>query len=124
MAQRTGYLMVDHRASPGLTEADALASGYDPKQCGEGKLFEADTLTCAHCKGTQVKNPLRTRERAKCHKCDYKYVCDGCAAAMNSPDYDHLPFERRVDITMDYAHKGITLGTPHELLLASRKELL
>lgn len=124
MAQRTGYLMVDHRFSPGLPEDVARASGYDPKFCGEGKLFEADTLTCAHCKNTWVKNPLRTRERPKCHKCNYHYICDGCAVAMNDPLYSHLPYERLVDLTLDHAAKGVVLGTPLDVLLASRKELI
>ena len=124
MAQRTGYLLVDHQASPGLPEDVARASGYDPRYCGEGKIFEADTLTCSHCKGTWVKNLLRTRERAKCHKCGYKYVCDGCAVAMNDPNYSHLPYERMADLVLDHAAKGVVLGSPHELLLASRKELL
>lgn len=124
MAQRTGYLMVDHRASPGLPEDVARASGYDPQWCSEGKMFEADTITCSHCKGVWIKNPLRTRERARCHKCGYNYICDGCAAVASTSDYSHLPFERVVDLTVEYATKGVTLGSPHKLLLASRKELL
>ena len=58
---REGYLMVDHRASPGLPPELAVSLGLDPKLVGEGKLMEAATLTCSHCKGALLKNPLRVR---------------------------------------------------------------
>jgi hypothetical protein len=110
--KQQGYLLVDHRFSPGLPEDVALASGYDPKLAGEGKLFEADTLTCAHCKTAVIKNPLRTRERAHCHKCNFHYVCDICAAAMLASDYTHLPFEGQVEAHVN----AMALGSPLELL--------
>ncbi len=116
---REGYLLVDHRASPGLPADIARASGYDPRHCGEGAVFEAATLTCSHCKVVFVRNPLRTRERAKCFKCGWHYVCDLCAAEMLRPDYDHLPFEKLVDVERDFAdNKGLVqfLGSPQELL--------
>lgn len=115
---REGYLMIDHRASPGLPEEIARGTGLDPKYCGEGKLFEAATLTCSHCKAVVVKNPLRVRERAKCFKCGWHYVCDCCAAEMLEPDYDHLPFEALIDIEQAVAQKGVRifLGTPQQLL--------
>lgn len=123
MAQRTGYLFVDHRASPGLPEDVARASGYDPLHCKEGKLFEADTLTCAHCRTGVVKNPLRTRERASCFKCGHHYICDICAAQMLHPDYDHTPFERLVDVGVELAHKGQPLGSSLDLMLGRVKPL-
>lgn len=99
MARHEGYLLVDHRASPGLPPDIARQSGYDPRHCGEGRVFEAATLTCSHCKCTVVKNPLRTRERAYCFKCNH-YLCDGCAVAARHPDYVHLPYAKRVDLTV------------------------
>jgi len=93
-----GYLKIDHRASPGLPEDIARLSGFDPSMAGEGKLLEASTLTCAHCKCAVVKNPLRTRERAYCPKCDH-YICDLCAARAYEPDYAHMPFEKFSDLT-------------------------
>lgn len=92
-----GYLMVDHRASPGLPEDVARAVGYDPKLCVEGKIFEADTLTCSHCKGVVVKNPLRTRERHSCLKCGNHFICDGCAFRATLPDYSHTPFDKALE---------------------------
>lgn len=83
-----GYLMVDHRASPGLPEAVALRMGLDPLALGEGKVFEASTVGCPHCGSHVVLNPMRTRERGHCMKCN-RYICDACTAAMRDPDYVH-----------------------------------
>ena len=49
MAQPSAPLPVDHRASPGIPEDKARQMGYEPSLVGEGKLMEADILTCAHC---------------------------------------------------------------------------
>jgi hypothetical protein len=115
-----GYLMVDHRASPGLPEDIARNSGYDPKFAGEGKLFEADTLTCAHCKCAVIKNPFRTRERAKCSKCGYHYICDLCAAEMLWPDYSHTPYDKRVELVLNgVGYAQVPLGSPPALILPS-----
>lgn len=110
--------MIDHRASPGLPEEVAHTTGLDPKYCAEGKLLEAATLTCSHCKAVVIKNPLRTRERASCVKCGNHYVCDFCAAEMAKPDYSHLPFEALVDLEASFVQKGVVqfLGSPQELL--------
>jgi hypothetical protein len=116
-----GYLMIDHRASPGLPEDIARKTGLDPKYCGEGKLYEAATLTCSHCKCAFLKNPLRTREREKCSKCGWHYVCDVCAAEMKMPGYSHLPFEKLVDISADFFATG-NLGTLLPLLTAQKSK--
>ena len=108
-----GYLMVDHRASPGLPESVARDAGYDPRLCGEGKLLEAASLTCAHCKCAVIKNPLRVRERASCAKCGYHYICDGCAAAAAHPDYTHAPFAKMVDDLL----ANVTAGSPINLII-------
>ena len=106
-----GYLMVDHRASPGLPVDVALAAGYDPSAVAEGKLFESVTLTCAHCKVVVVKNTARVRPRASCLKCGGHYICDGCNWQMSLADYSHLPYDKFVDLTVDGK-----LGTLMELL--------
>ena len=73
--RQEGYLLVDHRASPGL-DADALQSrGLHPGM-GRG-TFESSTITCSHCQRVVVMNPDRSRERGYCQKCDH-YVCDTC----------------------------------------------
>ena len=96
MGTRLGYLFVDHRASPGMTEDQARFNGYDPGLAKEGRVFEADTLTCAHCRGIVVKNMDRTRERAHCHKCNH-YICDGCEYLSRQPDYVHTPFVAKME---------------------------
>lgn len=113
--RQQGYLLVDHRASPGLPEEVARWAGYDPKLCGEGKVFEADTLKCAHCPAVVVKNPLRTRERHSCVKCSGRYVCDPCAFLASQPDYVHTPHKKTIDDTLNRA----VMGSQSNLLTSS-----
>lgn len=70
LRRHEGYLLIDHRASPGLPEVP------------EGTVFEAAVLSCSHCQRSLIRNPARTRERAYCHGCDH-YICDGCAAVRH-----------------------------------------
>lgn len=115
--QSEGYLRIDHSASPGIPEDLALKLNMDPRLVGEGKILEAATITCTHCKTAFIKNPLRTREREICGKCGGKYICDACAAQAREPDYTHTPFEKQVDVFMDMRAKGVPmLGSPRELL--------
>lgn len=108
--KQMGYLMIDHRASPGLTEEEALRAGYDPKFSGEGKVYEQDTMTCAHCRNVVVKNPFRTRDRPHCYQCDH-YICDICAVKAKTDDV-HMPFSKFIDLTL----KQAILGTNPDLL--------
>jgi len=94
MAQREGYLFVDHRASPGLPEWIARRMGG----VAGSRLIENATLTCCHCKSAVLKNPLRTRERHRCPKCSMQYVCDPCAWRMSQPDYVHRSAKEWADI--------------------------
>lgn len=111
-----GYLMIDHRASPGLPEDIARKTGLDPHYTGEGKLFEAATLTCSHCKCSVIKNPARARERATCPKCNFHYICDLCAIKMRQPDYQHEPFSRIVDSLFTDKPQP-QMGSPPKLLM-------
>jgi len=116
MSNREGYLIIDHSASPGIPEEAARWAGYDPKLCGEGKVFEAASLRCAHCGGCVIKNPLRQRERASCTKCGNLYICDGCEAQSRLPGYVHTPFERLADIVRNGAEHGIVITNPSKVL--------
>lgn len=80
-----GYLLIDHTNSPGLTEDILAPIGRSGPVVGEGQKFEAGVLTCAHCQRQVIINPLRTRDRNYCRKCDH-YVCDepGCAECNGS----------------------------------------
>lgn len=64
--KHAGYLVVDHRASPGIP--------------GTPKYVERDTQHCSHCNVPVILNPLRQRERFLCPKCDW-FCCDVCAVA-------------------------------------------
>lgn len=98
-----GYLLIDHSASPGLPADVARRAGYDPKAVGEGSTYETATMSCRHCRVSVVKNPLRTRPRNSCEKCDYRYICDHCAAMARLPDYNHMPFEKFVATALEAA---------------------
>lgn len=74
-----GYLLIDNRHAPPVSEAMALATGKTVIGAGVSGVFEAPILTCSHCHAQLVVNPLRTRDRPYCRKCDH-YLCDGCAA--------------------------------------------
>jgi hypothetical protein len=113
MAKQLGYLHVDHSASPGLPEDIAIAAGYDPKLCKEGKVYEADTMSCSHCPNVVLKNPFRTRERHYCAKCGGHYICDPCAYLMTLPDYVHVSNAKFTD---DFKEGKIISGSPLALL--------
>lgn len=110
MPQKEGYLFVDHRASPGISEEAALKMGLDPNLVREGKVFEAATLACAHCPSVVIKNPMRVRERAMCMSCGGAYLCDACAIASKMPDYVHIPRKKMIDMVCDgpYEMSGST----------------
>lgn len=94
-----GYLFIDHRNSPGLTEAQTVAAGR-PVGAATG-LFEAPTYTCSHCQYVVVMHPNRQRERAYCAKCDH-YICDACGVvkALNG---ECRPMEKIFDQVMEQA---------------------
>jgi hypothetical protein len=72
-----GYLMLDHSNSPGLPDEIVANMGL-PLTAGRA-MFEAPTYTCNHCCRVVFMNPLRTRDREYCIKCNH-YVCDNCGA--------------------------------------------
>jgi hypothetical protein len=72
-----GYFLLDHRNSPGMPDAVAIATGL-PAGAGQG-IFEAPSYTCRHCQRIVILNPKRNRERAYCRGCDHM-ICDDCGA--------------------------------------------
>lgn len=123
MAGPEGYLLIDHRASPGIPAGMARQMGYDPTLVGEGKLLEAAMMNCAHCNLPVIKNPLRTRERAHCMECAGAYICDGCDARRREPDYVHLPFKKIVDLVATGKATAVSLGVRPVLTPTKRKEI-
>jgi hypothetical protein len=91
-----GYLMVDHRASPGINSSKFQCMGLPLK---EGSVVEVATLTCSHCKTVCIRNPLRVRDRGYCIKCNH-YICDGCAIALKVTGVCR-PWNQVVDEVMD-----------------------
>ncbi len=75
VSRREGYLLIDHRYSPGVTPELVAASGKNSPVVGAGQVFESATIICAHCGTGVILNPNRTRPRGYCRKCD-AYVCD------------------------------------------------
>src|SRR4051812_38085149 len=72
-----GYVMIDHRDSPGVSDAMAVAVGLAP---GAGRgFFESATVTCRHCQTVIMLRPDRSRERHFCRGCS-RYMCDRCAS--------------------------------------------
>ena len=101
--KQQGYMMIDHRASPGMPEDVLRQAGISMPVVGEGKLFEADVLVCAHCGQNSLRNPDRTRERGSCQKCSGLYICDLCEWASRQPGYIHKPFVKFIDDTREKA---------------------
>lgn len=77
LRRHEGYLLIDHRNSPGVSDELAATVGIPMRPGGGRGLFEAPTVTCSHCQVIVIVNPLRNRERAYCSKCDH-YICDKC----------------------------------------------
>lgn len=104
--QREGYLLIDHKDSPGVPEEmiqAAIKAGKPvPGGLRGGLTYESATVTCCHCNRIVVLNPDRKRPRGYCAKCDH-YVCDSpeCALECN-------PFQRLLD---DLHHQLATTGT-------------
>jgi hypothetical protein len=78
-----GYLLVDHRDSPGITPEEAAKAGRGTLAVGKGQRLECATYMCHVCEAHVVINPKRTRERHYCGVHD-AYSCDRCANIMRS----------------------------------------
>ncbi len=99
-----GYLMIDHRESPGITPEQAAAGPPGTIPVGKGMLFQAPTVNCSHCTRLIVLNPARIRDRAYCPKCDY-YICDACEAVRVQTGVCK-PFKQVIAEFVDAAAKG------------------
>lgn len=95
-----GYLLIDHRASPGMPADFYRKLGMDAPAVGEGKMLESHTLTCKHCNTPVILNPERVRARGHCRKCD-GYICDPCVALR-----DCTPFSKILDQAESQAYRA------------------
>ncbi len=110
-----GYLIIDHRNSPGIPEELARRSGLPPGAVREGGVLEMKTKRCRHCGGVVVLNPERFRARHTCVGCGGEFICDGCKAASLEPGYIHRSFEHLADAVR--SGRYILGGSPSAPLL-------
>lgn len=73
-----GYLLIDHRNSPGITPEFIRDHKLDAPAVGAGKVLETALTVCHCCGGDVILNPNRSRPREWCMKHD-AYMCDNCA---------------------------------------------
>lgn len=96
--RRSGYLLIDHTFSPGIDQETAHAAGLPPScAVGADRKGEFDTRTCCHCNTVVILNPMRTRSRGYCAKCD-AYHCDSPACGLECRNFDKmLDYVQRVN---------------------------
>ena len=98
---REGYLLIDHSDSPGVTAEFVQRRA---PVVGAGQKYESGTITCLHCNAIVILNPMRTRPRGFCRRCD-GYVCDN--PWCNS---ECRPFKQLLDLEQERAFKEMTNG--------------
>lgn len=99
--KQEGYLLLDHRNSPGVPDEMMVSVGLGPG-AGHG-VYESPTVTCCHCNTVVILNPMRTRARGYCPKCD-AYVCDNPACSAEC-----RPFVKQLDDLQALIEKGAHL---------------
>jgi len=102
-----GYLLIDHRESPGITPEEAALAGKATLPIGRGRKFEAPSVKCSHCERLVIMNPLRTRDRAYCPKCD-RYLCDDCELKRVISGGECYSYKQKIDDFINAAAKGRT----------------
>ena len=98
---REGYLLIDHSASPGTASVP------------EGARLEASTMTCSHCNRVVLLNPMRTRDRGFCFKCNH-YVCDSpeCNIGCNPISKQLDDLERSIMYAQARGHERPVIVLP------------
>lgn len=97
---KEGSLLIDHRSGPGLPPDFARKIGLSGPSVGNGASYESATITCHHCNAVVILNPLRTRPRGYCRKCD-GYVCDNPAC-----NEECNPFDKKIDALQEQAFRS------------------
>lgn len=103
-------MMIDNRAAgtPAIPDMPHL-----------GAFVEIPTLGCRHCGGVWRKNPMRIRPREYCKTC-HLYICDGCYAQSQRPDYVHRTIDELTEMVMSGRYT-IVGGTVCDPLLVRNK---
>lgn len=106
LSHGAGYLIIDHRDSPGVTLADVAHIPNGAAMVVPGGTFhESDILLCWHCRGRCYKNQDRVRPRGYCGKCDH-YVCDRCET-IRVKTGECVPWDKIIDALENQAEKFI-----------------
>lgn len=106
LSDGAGYLMIDHRDSPGLTPDEAAQAPGGVAAAGS-TLLERDVMHCTHCQRMVVLHSARVRDRAYCPKCHH-YICDGCEAIRVASGGACVPFKQILDRAGAIAEKFVT----------------
>lgn len=107
-----GYLMIDHRGSPGVDAEFIRRSGRTALAVGEGQMAEAAIFQCCACQRLIVKTSARADSRNFCRQCD-SFMCDACAIASHQSGR-HIPFTQVLERLFETAIRG---GQPPSSLL-------
>ena len=99
-----GYVLIDHRNSPGITREFVEANKLDAPAVGAGQVFECATSTCHVCGGDIILNPLRTRIRHFCYAHD-AYRCDNCETAVRARG-ECVPLRKIIDDAFNRLMQG------------------
>ena len=113
---RAGYLVIDHRNSPGMPAGVVRAAGIAAPIVVAGQLFESETITCAHCNkpfALRIPNGPGQVDIGYCRKCD-RYLCD--APACNA---ECTPYIKILDVLQERAFRE-EAGYSRRLLLSGQ----
>lgn len=91
-----GYVLIDHRNSPGISPEFIAKNRLDAPAVGAGVTYESAVSVCHHCNRDIILNPNRTRERAWCWVCDH-YICDLCDTARKL-GVPCTPFKKKLEL--------------------------
>ncbi len=103
LSDGSGFLEIDHRNSPGISEEDIPAPLRGKVLvAGKGEHLERDVQQCSHCQRSVVLNPGRVRARAVCLACDH-YICDDCDEFTRKTGAKCVPFKAVLDVAANIA---------------------
>ena len=102
--RQEGYLLIDHRASPGT------------QLVPEGTIYETPTVTCSHCGAIVILSPTRKRPRHYCAKCDH-YVCDRAECVIEC-----RPWKKVLEAADYAAHHGGPIIVAGQLIAEEKKD--
>lgn len=97
--------MLNPGEGPNLTAQQAAAIGREIIGAGwQRGALELPTITCSHCHAVRYVQPLRTRDRPYCRKCDH-HICDECAVIARLNGGECIPLNQKIDILREQALK-------------------